>query len=402
VTTPACNNVADYVWLTGDEASAVLADLANDSAPLHALVARLRGKFSAEKTHLLLEQVELRRRASAKFTRAAQMYFTRVGLEQATDEWIAAYKAERFTTPAADSKSSNGQPKIADLCCGIGGDLSAFAAIAPTIGVDRNPIAAHFASVNSVATVQAIDVADLDLDDVAAVHIDPDRRPSGHRTTSLEFCEPDLATLQRLIERVSNAAVKLAPATQVPDNWARCCELEWISRDRECRQLVAWHGRLAQSPGQRRATILAAASHLSPRTLVGEPNRPVSVAQQVARYIFDVDPAVLAAHLKGVVAAEHGLLALADGPTYLTGPLPIADVALACFEVDDVLPFEPRKLARYLAERSIGQLEIKKRGVEIDLEKLRRELKLRGDNAATLFVARIGGRSTAVVGNRIG
>ena len=36
------------------------------------------------------------------------------------------------------------------------------------------------------------------------------------------------------------------------------------------------------------------------------------------------------------------------------------------------------------ATASIGQLEIKKRGVDIDPEKLRRDLKLRGDNAATL------------------
>jgi hypothetical protein len=402
VTTPICTDVADYVWLTGDEASAVLDDLANDSTPLHALVARLRGTFSAEKTHLLLEQVDLRLRASAKFTRAAQMYFTRVGLEQATDEWIAAYKAERFPTLRGEIGPSNGPSAIADLCCGIGGDLSAFAAFAPTFGVDRNPIASHFASVNSGAPVQAIDVADLDLDDVSALHIDPDRRPSGHRTTSLEFCEPGLATLERLVERVPNAAVKLAPATRVPDDWTQRCELEWISRDRECRQLVAWHGGLAQSPGQRRATILAAASHLSPRTVVGEPNRPVSVVQQVERYIFDVDPAVLAAHLKGVLAAEHALLALAEGPTYLTGPQPIADAALACFEVDDILPFDPRMLARYLVERSIGKLEIKKRGVEIDPEKLRRELKLRGDNAATLLLSRIGGRSMAVVALRIG
>jgi hypothetical protein len=401
VTTPTCNNVADYVWLTGDEASAVLAELAYDAAPLHALVARLRGTFSAEKTHLLLEQVELRRRASAKFTRAAQMYFTRVGLEQATDEWIAAYKAERFTTQRA-GPSPAPAASIADLCCGIGGDLSAFAAIVPTIGADRNPIAAHFASVNSGAAVQSIDVADLDLDDVAALHMDPDRRPSGHRTTSLEFCEPDLATLERLIERVPNAAVKLAPATRVPDDWAQRCELEWISRDRECRQLVAWHGGLAQSPGQRRATILPAADHQSPRTITGEPNLPVPIAQKVDRYVFDVDAAVLAGHLKGVLAAEHTLSALAEGPTYLTGPHPIADVALACFEVDNVLPYEPRKLARYLAERSIGQLEIKKRGVEIDPEKLRRGLRLRGDNAAALLVTRIGRRSMAVVAHRIG
>ena len=45
--------------------------------------------------------------------RRRAQFFTPVGWEQATDELIAAYKASRFP---ADGP-------VADLCCGIGGDL---------------------------------------------------------------------------------------------------------------------------------------------------------------------------------------------------------------------------------------------------------------------------------------
>ena len=48
-----------------------------------------------------------------------------------------------------------------------------------------------------------------------------------------------------MLARNANAAIKLAPATKLPPDWIARCELEWISRDRECRQLVAWHGNLA-------------------------------------------------------------------------------------------------------------------------------------------------------------
>src|SRR5262245_47765082 len=106
-----CSDLADYEWLTGSEAAVVLADLAADKTPLHTAIDRLRGRFTTTQTHLLLEQTELRRRATAKFTQAHQMFFTRTGLEQATDEWVAAYKAVRFTT----------QQAIVDLCTGIGG-----------------------------------------------------------------------------------------------------------------------------------------------------------------------------------------------------------------------------------------------------------------------------------------
>lgn len=398
--TTVCSDVADYVWLTGDEACAMLVELADDKTPLHTLASRLRGRVSAERTHLLLEQVELRRRATAKFSRAEQMFFTRVGLEQATDEWVAAYKASRFTSQRAGA--SPPPCGIADFCCGIGGDLIALAENASAVGIDFNPIAAHFAAVNSCATVKSIDVEQFDFKNISALHIDPDRRPSGHRTTSLDFCEPSLATIDRLIAQVPNAAVKLAPATQVPADWASRCELEWISRDRECRQLVVWHGELAQSPGQRRATIIQAARGLAPRTIIGLPKQPIPVVSKPDRYVFDIDPAVLAAHLKGVLAAEHGLQALDRGQTYLTGPHSIDDAALACFEVAEVLPLETRKLSRLLAERGIGQLEIKKRGVDIEPEKLRRDLKLRGENAATLLVAQVNGRNVAILAHRVG
>src|ERR1700704_3843002 len=97
-----CSDLADYEWLTGSEAGVVLSELAADKTPLHTAISRLRGRFTTNQTHLLLEQAELRRRATAKFTQAHQMFFTRIGLEQATDEWLARYKAARFTSQRAD------------------------------------------------------------------------------------------------------------------------------------------------------------------------------------------------------------------------------------------------------------------------------------------------------------
>jgi hypothetical protein len=405
-----CSDIADYRWLTGDEACGLLAELADHAAPLHAMAERLRGRLPPERTHLLLEQLDLRRRAAAKFSLHQRMFFTRLGLEQATDQWIAAYKASRFTGRRAGSSPTPPipTPAIADLCCGIGGDLMALAGQDAAVGVDCNPIAAHFAAANTGASTRTANAADYDLRDFTAWHIDPDRRPRiqhaslvRRRTTSLEFSQPDLAAIERLLAHVPHAAVKLAPATKVPADWTERCELEWISRDRECRQLVAWHGNLAHSPGKHCATVLSAACDLAPRTVVGVPHQPIPILDAVDRYIFDLDPAILAASLKGVLAAEHNLFALAPGPTYLTGPCSIHDPALACFEVLDVFPFQPRKLAPYLRERSIGQLEIKKRGLDLEPEKLRRDLKLRGDNAATLLLTRVTGRPTAIVARRV-
>jgi hypothetical protein len=396
------SDVADYQWLTGDEAAEFLRELAATEMPLHTAVARLRQHLSPERTHLLVEQVELRRRAAAKFAAAGRMFFTRIGLEQATDEHVARYKASRFATQRAGASSP---PAIADVCCGIGGDLLALANVGSVIGVDRDPIAAHFAAHNTGAVVHCADVTQFDFSRIDAFHIDPDRRAAGPRTTSIDTCQPNRVVIEQFLRRVPHAAVKLAPATRVPATWAERCELEWISRGGECRQQVAWHGNLAHAPGQLRATILAknppSACDLSMRTLLGPPNQPVPVTSQIDEFVFDVDPAVFAGHLQGALAAEHNLTALAHGASYLTGPAPICDAALQCFRVADLLPLRVQSLARYFRDRGVGQLEIKQRGVDAEPEKLRRELKLRGDHAATLLITTIADRHAAIVAHRV-
>src|SRR3954447_2847674 len=194
-----CSDLADYEWLTGGEAGAILAELADDKTPLHTAIARLRGRFTPVRTHLLLEQTELRRRATAKFTQAHQMFFTRIGLEQATDEWVAGYKATRLTFQRAARFTT---AVLADLCCGIGGDLQALATKAPIIGIDRDPITARFAAINARAQVHTTDIAMFDFRDADAFHIDPDRRPAGKRTTSLDHCEPNLTTINQLLAQI--------------------------------------------------------------------------------------------------------------------------------------------------------------------------------------------------------
>ncbi len=222
-------DLADYEWLTGREAAAVLSDLADDVRPLPQQTARLRKSLSAPRTSLVLEQVDLRRRARQKFSHAERMFFTRTALEQSTDEWIAAYKAQRF-----------GSGEVWDLCCGIGGDLLALAARGPATGIERDPITCHFASANLIACdlalplqkgrVQCEPVTLTCLPTGALWHIDPDRRATGQRTTHLDFASPPREVLDELLTRAPNAAMKLAPGTTLPAEWADRAEAEWIRR----------------------------------------------------------------------------------------------------------------------------------------------------------------------------
>ena len=403
-------NLEDYRWLTSRDAEPYLrAAAASSGSP--AEVARFRRDLSPARTHLVLEQAELRRRARNKFARAEEMFFTRRGLEQATDQTVAAYKAARLVGATASPGP------VCDLCCGMGGDLLALAAAlvsawpnATVIGVDADPVVAHLATANAAvhgfaaASVLAADVladhVQATLREAAAWHIDPDRRPTGERRTRLEAFSPSLEQMQQLLTLNPAAAIKLAPASELPAEWACRMEREWIGFQGECRQQLAWNEPFARHAGCRVATVL---DGRSPRSVVGpaEAAPPVPVTGASSKYLFEPHAAVLAAGLGDVLAAEHRLTRLAANVAYFTGEQPVSDPALAAFELIEVLPLRPKEIARWLAARGLGRVEVKKRGVDIDPLKLQRQLQGRGNDAATLLICPVDGRVTVHVTRRV-
>jgi hypothetical protein len=388
----------DLRWLTSPDAAARLqrADKLRDS-PLDC-AAQLRRELSAERAALVQEQAQLRRRAARKFSAAERMFLTARGLEQATDEAIATHKAARF---AASSP-------VADLCCGIGGDLLAIAARGSVIGVDRDATAAHFAAANVEAVVGVCngvrgrvlcgDVGEFDVTQVSAWHIDPDRRPDGRRTTRVALHEPSDAVIDALRRINGNAAIKLAPAAELPPHWQSEAELEWIGHARQCQQLVAWFGDLAKRPGERRATSLEGDNAAS---FFGSPDAQADVAGRIGRFVYEPHAAVLAAGLWGDLAVRRGLACVAPRIPYLTADAGIDDPMLAPFEVLDILPLQVKRLKAALRARGVGTLEIKKRGVPVEPETLRRQLAPGGDESLTLIAMPHGGKSIAVLARRI-
>jgi hypothetical protein len=399
--------IDDYRWLVDSEAAKWLAEAAAEAArpgfsPVR-LAARLRETLSPGRTRLVLEQAELRGRGREKFARAESMFFSRISLEQATDELLATYKSGRF--PA--------EVPVADLCCGIGGDAMALAGRERLTAIERDPAVVIFAKANlkvfpaaSVANheIDSIAIDKLHLRDFGAWHIDPDRRPDGRRTTKVELYEPGVETIRALLSTNPNAAVKLAPAADFSETWWQDAELEWIGRGRQCRQLVAWFGALAQYTGQRRATIISGQIGQPPQvagSFVGEPEVECAIADKIGRYVFEPDAAVLAAKLEGSLARKHGMSAIAGGVAYFTADELIADGALTAFEVLETMPYDVKRVKAWLSQRRFGRLEVKKRGVPLEPEQVRRNLQNSGEEAATILLARIKGQITAIVSRRI-
>jgi hypothetical protein len=278
----------------------------------------------------------------------------------------------------------------------------ALASRGPTLGIELDPATAWLAAANLRAataestavsvtfssTVAAADATRSNLAAAAAWHIDPDRRPTGRRTSQPHRSRPDPPEIEALLAANPNGAVKLSPAARPPNAWETRAELEWLSRQGECRQLVAWFGSLAEQPGRRRATLVDGRGQAL-RTLA-EPAGPVPEPPVAALgpFVFEPDAAVLAAGLSAALAAEHGLARLAPGVAYFTGPEPVSDPALAAFEVLEELPCDGKRLQSVCRQRRVGRIEVKQRGVGLDPARLQAELSGHGELEATLLLHR--------------
>ncbi|PZF95611.1 THUMP-like domain-containing protein [Micromonospora deserti] len=366
--------------------------------PLAAAAALRSAGVPAGLAAAALTQAELRRRAVGKFgPAAAGMFLTRAGLEQATRNVVARRRADRLRAAGVGT--------LADLGCGLGADaLAAARAGIRVYGVETDPVTAAMAAANAEAagladlfTVECGDATAFDVTRVDGVFCDPARRTAGtgRRIFDPNAYSPPWDFVVGLTQRVPYTVVKVAPGLDhalIPAG----AEAEWVSVDGDLVEAALWCGRLAEIP--RRATVLRGeATH----ALIGSGEVEAAVAP-ARRYVHDPDPAVIRAHL---VAELADILdaTLAD-PTiaYLYTDTPAATPFARCLEVTDVLPFSLKRLRALLRERRVGRVEILKRGSALEPERLRRDLKLAGDEAASLVLTRVAGAPTVLVGRPVG
>jgi len=336
-------------------------------------------------------QATLRRRGRAKFGPDADtMWFTADGLEQATSAAAARHRAGRFATLAA---GLGRPPRVADLCCGIGGDLRALAAAGCDVtGTDHDPITVLAARANQTSAVVCADVETVDLTGYDAAFIDPARRSSGRRTFDVNSYVPPWAFVTAVLGAHPAAAAKVAPGIShevIPIG----VESEWVSLRGGLKEAVLWAGAFTGEGIRRRATVLPAGASMHSMTDADEP--PSSGPAR--RYLYEPDDAVVRAHLIGDLARSVDGVLLDPTTAYITSDRLIATPFAQVFEVLDVMPYSLKRLRTALRERQVGSATIMKRGSAIDVEQLRHDLRLTGDEQAVVVLALIGGRHHALI-----
>jgi SAM-dependent methyltransferase len=363
------------------------------SDPLGAAAALRSAGFPADLAAAALTQAALRRQAEAKFGPDAQrLWFTRAGLEQATRAPVARRRAHRL--------AQAGVAHIADLGCGLGADAIEFARAGLRVtAVEADPLTAALAAANAAVLglgdrlqVHHADATALDLSTVDGVFCDPARRsPSGRRRFDPHAFSPPWSFVAELPRRVPATVLKLAPGLDhalIPAG----AEAEWVSVDGSVVEAALWCGPLATVP--RRASVLRGGRLADELIGPGDATAPVA---PVRAHVYDPDGAVVRAHLVAEFARTVGGTLADRRIAYVFTDSPQPTPFGRGFEVIERFPYGLKRLREAVRSRDIGTLEIKKRGLDVDPDRVRRELRLAGSGRATLILTRVAGAPTALL-----
>lgn len=386
------DSLPHYHWLASADGAAELwaaAKLRAEGIADLKIGESLRQRLDPERAALVLTQLDLRERAASKFTRAGEMLFTRAGLEQATSEHIALYRARRYA----------GYNHIVELCCGIGGDLIALAGLdASVAAVDRDPVhlflAEHNARIYHPAAsinTELANVEDVELHPTDAVFIDPARRQGSGKRTGYHS-EPSVDWSVALADRVAAVGIKTAPGIpreMVPAGW----ELELVALGNDLKEAVMWSP--AISTGAQRATVV---SENGITTLTDTPGDTVpSRDVESGDWLHDVNPAVTNAGLVQDLAREIGAERIDAEIGFLVSSGHIEHPMVSSWQVLDVLPWHEKQIKQALRKLDIGPIDIRRRGLPGDVPTITKRLRGKGNRRAIIAMTRMQDAPTAII-----
>jgi hypothetical protein len=378
---------------------------ATDAAALELNLRLRREGHSPELVTAVVHQARLRARAAEKLGPfAAHMLLTRAGLEQATRLNVAALHARRFVDA--------GFRGIADLGCGLGSDAMAMAALELDVtAVELDETTAAAATVNLMpwrnARVVNADATSFDLSGFGAVWLDPARRTTSSSGTSRLFdpeaFSPPLSFVESLADAGKAVGVKLGPG--IPHEALPAgCEAQWVSVGGDVTEAALWFGPLAR-PGVRRAALVIGAHGSAELTSPDDYDAGASLRGDVpvgdaSGFLYEPDGAVIRAGLVAEALDLVGGHLIDPHIAYFCAPELVATPFARAYRVLNVRPYNVKALRAWVKAEKIGVLDIKKRGLDVTPEELRKVL-LAGSGKsarkkATLVLTRIGDSRVAI------
>ena len=358
-----------------------------------------------------LTQSRLRAKGHEKFGEFADgMLFTADGLEQATRLEIAARHAQRFR--------GAGIEQVFDLGCGIGADAMAFAGLDLKVtAIDADEVTATLAGVNLrhwpgasafIGTAEGTQLPSGEGARHTGAWLDPARRTPGvsdargktRRVFRLDAISPTWSTVQSIAESLPATGAKLSPS--FPHNAIPAgAEAQWTSLRGEVLECAVWWGPLVSRAGRSALVIGPQGRSWTVREAdaggAGGVAPVASSLSQIGAWLYEPDRAVIRAGLTGALTSAVDGFELDSGVGYVTSERGV-DIGYARrFVVDESMPLNVKTLRAWLRERDVGRVTIKKRGVVLDADELRRQLRLSGSAEMTLVLTRVKNQQVCLV-----
>lgn len=379
--------------LLTDEGQDLLAALqATDPAELPATVTGQLWHHPVALVPAAVEQVRLRRRASAKFGEyAAGLYFTEDSLELSSHLAVSEYRLGRVLDELG--------VVIIDA---MGADALVLGWSHHTLAVDGDPLTVEIAAASREGPRRPMfhptcaDVLEYDVEG-EAVFIDLMRRAGPGGIHDPEAYDPPLSWALDRMRATKSGWIRLAPdlpSDAVHDPGA-AHEVEWISYDGQLHEMVVWFGLdLERTPlpaPERRATLLPGGASLTGRGL------PEPAVRPAGRYLYAPDPGVVRAGLVAEVAQDvAGGLLDGGGPLLSADELRHSPFATA-YEITAVLPFTGTAREATLREHAVCRVLVAAQGSGIEPDAFRHDLGPEDREAATAFITGTAERPTVLV-----
>ena len=356
-------------------------ELSRDLAPTAKNLDRVSRSVGVEASRWAFNQWELRKRASSKFQRASEMYFDREGLEMASHETLAESVHARGFPPGS---------RVADLTCGLGADLVRLSrgrtAIGYEIDSERAAYAQHNLAVHGCDAEIRIRDCLSEPWDFEYAFADPARRSRGVRTLDPAQFMPNLTELASRMKSLKRGVIKLSPMLSDEFLESLSPDRAFVSHQGECKEVLVFLG--TENRGPQETGVWA---YLEPggKSFKGE----VTLADTVdepGRFIVEADPAAIRAHALG----NFGLPGLGDSNGYLSAdeifdwPRVFETLWHGTYRVSDV--------KRALEDQDLRIQAVKVRGVELDVDKVRKQL-LRPKGSPCVLIVYPVRRSTRAV-----
>lgn len=232
-----------------------------------------------------------RDKRTIKFTKP--IYSNSEGLQLSTPEIVAKYIARRLKTDI-----------IADLGCGIGGQVIFFAKECRKVyAVERNPEKLEYAKQN--CRLYGVDNIEFILGDALSPEIkekvsdaniifsDP-ARPLSEKERTLENLEPPIPEVIKIYSDVTPDLAFHAPPRMPPERIVLDCEREYLSLNGQLNRLTLYLGSLKSC--DRSAVALPGGERL------GSSDSPLIRKSTVCDYVYEPEPSVVKAKLLNELA----------------------------------------------------------------------------------------------------